>query len=127
MRTAIGPIAIEYAGLADIDEIEPRRVDDEDCLSEVRAVLEKHGKLGRFGMFLLHSHFPIAPDEILVEHVDRDTRTLTSRPVKRESLKGETLVETSWRLDRTEALDACARFCIPGGQNKPHGQVHQPR
>ncbi|MDT0449491.1 hypothetical protein RM609_10460 [Streptomyces sp. DSM 40473] len=42
------------------------------------AVLEKHGNLDRFGLCLLHDHFPVASDEVLVETHDADARRSAS-------------------------------------------------
>lgn len=39
-------------------------------------VLERHGNLDRFGLCLLHDHFPLADDEVLVETNDPAARTL---------------------------------------------------
>ncbi|AJT64543.3 hypothetical protein T261_2872 [Streptomyces lydicus] len=43
------------------------------------AILEKHGNLERFGLCLLHEHFPLAADEILVEAADAESRTFQTR------------------------------------------------
>jgi hypothetical protein len=47
----------------------PLPIDDSDqaCLEEVRAVLARYGKLNRFALHLAHRHFPLGPDEILIE------------------------------------------------------------
>lgn len=69
-------IAQAYIGLKDIDDVEPLNASDAVCLSEVRDVLRKHGMLDRFGVTLLHSHFPIFEGETLVESSDHEGRTL---------------------------------------------------
>jgi hypothetical protein len=68
-----------------IDEVTPFAGEDVDCLREIREVLERHDRLGRFGVTLLHSHFNVAPDEVLVETAS-DERTLTVAPVKTSEL-----------------------------------------
>ncbi|MCC2274011.1 hypothetical protein LKL35_00910 [Streptomyces sp. ET3-23] len=50
--------------------------EDERFVRDLVAVLEKHGNLDRFGLCLLHDHFPVASDEILVETHDISARTL---------------------------------------------------
>lgn len=44
-------------------------------------MVEKHGKTRRFGAILLHQHFMLASDELLVEHCDIEQRVLTTAPV----------------------------------------------
>ncbi|KOX02153.1 MULTISPECIES: hypothetical protein [unclassified Streptomyces] len=49
---------------------------DAEFVRDVVAVLAKHGNLDRFGLCLLHDHFPLAADEVLVETNDPAARTL---------------------------------------------------
>jgi len=39
-------------------------------MKEMKALLAKHNALERFGIILLHDHFPIAEDEEMVELQD---------------------------------------------------------
>jgi hypothetical protein len=55
---------------------------DTDFLRELRDVLKKHGVLERFGISLLHTHFDVAEDEVLLETTDIEERTQFIRPVK---------------------------------------------
>jgi hypothetical protein len=105
--------------LPDIDEVEHISENDEDLLQELREVLLKHGAEARFGLMLLHQHFPIADDEILVETVDAAGRTLTVRPQSAAAYRGIRSVETQWRLDVTGALQRCVQVC-PGPNNEDH-------
>ncbi|MGW3268883.1 hypothetical protein [Streptomyces sp. NPDC001056] len=50
--------------------------EDAEFVRELVAVLEKYGNLDRFGLCLLHDHFPLADDEVLVETNDPAARTL---------------------------------------------------
>ena len=93
--------------LPNIDEVGPFSEDDEACFEEIKQVLTKHGRLQRFGVCLLHAHFPITGDEVLVESCDPSTRTLTTRPVNRAQFGRTKPIETSWRLDTGEALGTC--------------------
>ncbi|MGW2825937.1 hypothetical protein ACWC24_33775 [Streptomyces sp. NPDC001443] len=52
---------------------------DAEFVRDLVAVLERHGNLDRFGLCLLHDHFPLAADEVLVEVNDPETRTLHAR------------------------------------------------
>jgi len=95
--------------LPDIDEVRPFGPDDKACFDELRAVLEKHEALQRFGITLLHQHFDIANNEVLVENIDRENRILVSRPVKTEGTGSA--VETSWRLDGKGKQKVCESKC----------------
>jgi hypothetical protein len=95
--------------LPDIDDIDPFSEADRECLTEVRSVLEKHGSLQRFGLTLLHQHFELAEDEVLVEEIDVDNRILTSRP--KRITECENAVETAWRLDDQTVMARCQQVC----------------
>ncbi|ANZ15561.1 hypothetical protein ACH4YO_19395 [Streptomyces noursei] len=64
------------SGLPRFEEAEPLGPQDAQFVQDLIVVLEKHGNLERFGLCLLHEHFPLAPGEILVETTDTETRTL---------------------------------------------------
>jgi hypothetical protein len=109
--------------LPDIDEVEARSEKDEACFAELRAVLERHDALGRFGITLLHQHFDIGEDELLVEEVDVEERTLTIQPVSRSEIANRRRVkETNWRLDTDVAMTACTpyQFCYVDSKNDHH-------
>jgi hypothetical protein len=72
---------------------------DESCLAELESVLRKHGKASRFGVSLLHSHFPLADDEVLLEHCDEEARTLSAHAVKFEKIVAGRFRPTLWRFD----------------------------
>ena len=99
---------------SDTGHVELLSLADESCLREVREVLKKHNALSRFGITLLHQHFPVADDEVLLETCDPETRTLTIRPTKTEQLINP--IETSWywRNDTPEVLLACDKLCDLG-------------
>ena len=111
--------------LPDIDEVAALSDADRPCLAEIRDVLIKHDALRRFGVSLLHEHFEVADDEILVETIDVETRTLTSRPEKIAELGGYHSVETSWRLDDLTAMARCTTACRPATFTEArHKSVH---
>ncbi|GAA1913722.1 hypothetical protein GCM10009753_52450 [Streptantibioticus ferralitis] len=58
------------------EEAEGLGPQDSEFVRDLVAVLEKHGNLDRFGLCLLHDHFPLAADEVLVETHDTGARTL---------------------------------------------------
>jgi hypothetical protein len=122
-RTPLEISPIQWSRLKDIDEVEPINDHDTACLAAVREVLKNHGKLERFGVALLHSHFSLAPDEIMLETSDEKSRTLTLQPVK-ESEVGGNNVGTIWMLRDGDnvAMTWCRRYCrrMILGHNNAH-------
>ncbi|CRL52078.1 hypothetical protein SB725_29245 [Pseudomonas sp. SIMBA_041] len=95
---------------------EARPLDEKDALfiGELCELLKRHENTERFGLFLLHDHFTMNRDEILLESNDPDARTLHMEVVKRENLPEGKF--TSWRLggtrgNKVEALTFCGRIC----------------
>jgi hypothetical protein len=105
---------MSWTGLDNIGDVEPLGEDDRLILDDVKAVLEKHGALHRFGLMLMHSHFPLASDEVLVETIDGPNRTLTIKPMPAHEVSENRLVPTSWRLDAASHQPFCVRYCHPG-------------
>jgi hypothetical protein len=102
-----------WSGLPDINDVRPITADDKAVMDEVRAVLEKHGALERFGLTLLHSHFRVDDDEVLAESVDPEARTLTIRPVPKERIPADAeAVVTSWRLDAPDGTPQPLQRCF---------------
>ena len=106
-----GLAVVERASLPDISEVEPFGPADQACFDEVRSVLERHGALSRFGLTLLHQHFEVAEDEVLVERIDVENRTLQTQPLKRETVGAS--IQTSWRLDDPVLGQRCESQCQP--------------
>lgn len=112
----------------DIDQVEPLSEKDEPVFAAVREALEQYGALDRFGLTLLHEHFDVDPDEVLVESVDKERRILTTQPVKASDIPPENLIQTSWRLDTGVALGTCIQTCSrPYGPLGPHTLGHYPK
>jgi len=111
--------------LVHIDKLEPLAPEDEDCLAELRGVLERHGRLKRFGVTLLHRHFDTADDEILVEACDVEKRTLVIQPVAKSALGASRSIQTNWRLDSGEATVECMQICqVDSDTNRHCGTTH---
>ena len=106
--------------LPNLDDVPPFSEADAACFKEVREVLDRHGALQRFGLTLLHQHFQLADDEVLVESIDVEGRTLTLRPAKRAET--ENAVETSWRLDSASEIQRCVQSCSP--RETGHSRQH---
>lgn len=108
--------------LTDINEVVPQSVDDQALFNDLYDVLKKHNALKRFGIMLLHQHFDIGSDEVLLETTDKHERTQLIQPVKKSDLARLDYIETSWRLDAgPKPLMACS--CIKQGND----HSHQPR
>lgn len=107
--------------LPGLDAVAPFSANDEQCLSEVAEVLRKHNCLGRFGINLLHQHFPVGDNEVLLETNNPLDRTLHMRPVNVVELQGLNARVTSWRLDTGKPQMACV--CI----DAPNGHEHHSR
>lgn len=118
-------MALAYRDLADIDDVAPLDEQDTACLAEIREVLVRRGKLDRFGVSLLHSHFFIGEDEVLVESCDHDGRTLTMTVEPKEALASPNLVQTAWRLSDGETMAACYSACVMA--NNSHKRRHVER
>lgn len=110
--------------LPDIDDVRPVDETDQVVFDEVRALLERHGALQRFGLTLLHQHFDLTPTETLVEHIDKESRTLTIQP--RSALDPARSIETSWRLDSPTGRQRCEVMCerVPDRYGGGHRRNH---
>ena len=84
--------SMQWSALSHIADVNPIDDDDAACLSEIRDVLAKHGRLERFGVSLLHSHFAVADDEMLLETTDAERREHWVRPVRKSFLEENGIV-----------------------------------
>lgn len=66
------------------EDAEPLGPQDAEFTRDIKAVLEKHGNLDRFGLVLLHDHFSVDSDEVAVETNDPQARTLHVEVEKKE-------------------------------------------
>lgn len=101
--------------LPHITEVKPLGEEDKNLIADVVEVLEKHEALGRFGLTLLHQHFPIGKGEIQLEETEVGSRTQTIKMVKQEEVEKLPHIETSWRLDTGKAVAQCACFNYGAG------------
>lgn len=72
---------------------------DVSLFNELFSTLKKYNALNRFGINLLHRHFEVNDDEILVEETDSRARKQLIEPVKVADIPENTLLTTSWRFD----------------------------
>ncbi|WP_082837066.1 hypothetical protein [Labrenzia sp. OB1] len=90
--------------LPSFDHAEPLAHGDEAFLQDIVGVMEKHGNLGRFGLCLIHDHFDVGVDEILLETNDPETRTLHLETVKLADLNAD-MKFTSWDVSKWDGSD----------------------
>jgi len=110
--------AAALASLRHVSEVEPLTDQDRPLVDDLIQVLKKHNALDRFGITLLHKHFEMAEDELLLETTDLKTRIQTIQPVKKSELEGLDAIVTSWRLDTEGPLMNCK--CIKMGNDHEH-------
>ncbi|AOU97711.1 hypothetical protein BI364_06835 [Acidihalobacter yilgarnensis] len=79
--------SVQWSTLNHIADVRPVDEEDAACLEEIRQVLQKHNCLERFGVSLLHCHFDLEDDEVLLETTDVEKREHWVRPVKQSFLK----------------------------------------
>lgn len=112
---------MEWSPLPDISETPPISDADTACLRELQAVLEKHDATGRFGLTLMHKHFDIAEDEMLVEFPDVESRTLVTKVMRQDSVPKNELTITSVSLANGKIIAGCRCAITSNG----HGAYHQ--
>ncbi|RSS39809.1 hypothetical protein EF912_32815 [Streptomyces sp. WAC07061] len=78
------------------EEAEGLGPSDAAFVQDLVDVLEKHGNLDRFGLCLLHDHFPLAADEVIVETNDSATRTLHAHVEKTDRTRH--VKPSQWRF-----------------------------
>ena len=98
--------------LTHFDDLEPLSEKDIECFDEIRRILKKYDTLDRFGITLLHKHFDLNDNEMLVEELDANTRTMHISPRKPEEENLE-FFQTAWRLgEGTEIILGCIQTCV---------------
>jgi len=122
MVATISLQAVKLNQLRHIDDVMPLDASDA-CLQELKDVLVKHGCQYKIGLTLLHKHFDLADDEVLLEHCDEAARTLTIRPIKRTEL-GPHVMETAWHFDENALTGqlACEPFCPTDAKGRHQGR-----
>lgn len=98
---------MQWMQVKDLHDTPPLDGGDLECMKDVRAALAKHGKLGRFALHLVHKHFDIAEDEVLVEFSDAGSREQFFRVEKLDSEAAKHSVPTTWTLETMEPLAIC--------------------
>ncbi len=104
-RLTIAPL--HWSRLPDLRHVAPIDGDDLACMVEVRDVLTRHGCLDRFALHLVHKHFELGADEVLVEYSDPATREQWQRVEPRASASLRAAVPTTWTLAAAAPLAVC--------------------
>jgi len=114
---------LQWNKLQDINAVRPIDETDAECLEEIRAVLQKYNCLSRFGISLLHSHFDLEDDEILLETTDVSKREHWVRPVKKSYMKDVGLEPqtTVLRFDEEGYSQQCGCAKDKHGHTGGHG------
>ena len=114
---------VQWSSLPNIEDVEPISASDRQVLDEIRDVLVRHGRTGRFGVCLLHKHFEVAADEVAVEYTDVAARTSTIVAEPAAKMSGRNQIETVWRFknDGPVAVTVCEQKC---DYNQGHRAVH---
>lgn len=103
--------ATAWAALPHISEVRPLGAADQACLDEVRAVLEKHGALERFGINLIHRHFELSDDEVVLESTESTARRQIVEVRPRADLQGGNVIATQWVFGTRGNAMQCRGYC----------------
>ncbi|MEO8527428.1 MAG: hypothetical protein ABI460_22045 [Caldimonas sp.] len=104
-RITISPL--QWSRLQDLRDVAPLDAADVACMDELRHVLARHDRLGRFALHLVHKHFDVASHEVLVEYSDPLAREQFLRVETRDSEALRDAVPTTWTLHTGKAVVVC--------------------
>jgi len=105
--TNLTVVPMQWMNAQDLHDCEPLNEADFACMNDIRAVLEKHGKLDRFALHLIHKHFDIAEDEVLVEYSEATSREQFFRVEKSDSETARHAIPTTWTLEHIQPMARC--------------------
>jgi hypothetical protein len=125
MSMNIVPLAFAVNRLAGISQAERRLDSEAQLFGEIRELLKKHGVEKKYGLALLHKHFDLADDEVLMEYTDLESRTLITKPTPRSKASAVNAVETVWSLESGDMTTACAAFCYYYPETGKHTATHE--
>jgi hypothetical protein len=114
---------IQWTSLTDIDEIQPIDDRDYEVLDDLRSVLAKHGYTHRFGICLLHKHFDLGNDEVLMETTDASAR-ISTLAVQRRGEQTTNSIETMWKFSDKSGPLAVTKCVARCHYDSGHRQVH---
>lgn len=91
-------VSKNWNDLPDLIDVHELSENDDQCLKQLQAVIEKYNLTSKFGVALLHKHFDIENDEVLLETNDPKLRTLTTRPIRIKEGDSQNYATTIWRF-----------------------------
>lgn len=106
--------AMQWSRMQDLCGVDPLGEADVACLLELREVLARHGRLGRFALHLVHKHFEVGTHEILVEYSDPAVREQRFRVEARDSATAREATPTTWALASGGPVISCVCAYRPG-------------
>jgi|SRR6218665_141637 len=111
-----------WSTLRDESDVKPVNDHDYAVLEEIRQVLEKHKAIDRFGVNLLHRHYEIQENEIMVEETDVEKRLQLIRACDKAIVENDegTLLQTQWAFNK-KGDTVCRLVCQV---NNGHPRVH---
>lgn len=117
---------MQWASLPDIADVAPLSEQDHACLDAIRDVLIRHQAIGRFGVHLVHKHFDVDADEVLVEYTDINSRELHCKVEQRVGGQqtDHNRIETMWSFVGDKASRVCDQQCV---YNNGHANRHYQR
>lgn len=122
MTDAIVVQPMQWKNIRDLPDVEPLSDADLECLAEVRSVLQRYKVIDRFAIHLVHKHFDLAADEILVEYSDAVKRTQTIRVEKMADADLQNSIPTTWILDELKPTTICVCAIRAGSHLGRHEQ-----
>lgn len=122
-------VTVQVNNFPHINNVIPISEIDTALLDEIGEVLVKYQATERFGITLLHKHFEMEEDEVLLEHCDETNRTLIASPIKSSELENIQIIETVWVYNGPKPgpkptpkpkppVRQCKRFCPVDGWGK---------
>lgn len=115
-----GLAVLQASELPSIHKVFPVSSKDQVCIDEIKQVLARHGAQSRSGIALLHKHFELTDDEILVEECDVEQRVLTTRPRKLSEVTPQRFIKTVFAFDPSLERD-CQPHCPYDDAGNHHG------
>lgn len=104
-------LPMQWGMLPELPDVLPLDESDVACMTELRDVLARHGKLSRFAVHLAHRHFELRPGEVLIERPDGDGRT--QHVTVGQHADFPEAVPTTWLFEEAgPVLSAAAVYCV---------------
>lgn len=112
---------VQHKKLLDIDEVEPISDKDYEVLEKVRQILNEYNYTDRFGVVLLHKHFEVEQNEMLIEDTDVKKRISTIK-VEKATNDNSNTIETMWKFGKD--ISAGTRCMLRCNYKSGHRAYH---